>query len=200
MKRIGSAAAALALLLSTTALAQTDPATVPESPALPSATGEQQPDMQLPLPDLSTGMPESPEMPPDPMAAPVPAIPGDFDYGGEGIAMDPAGGMGPDAMNPAMGHGDMGDMIGPGGTMGQGEQPGGHGYQHGPQHHAEHHRMRNRGERHRSPGAVFRFKGGEGGPSITIKCADRDTTEECARAVLPLIERALPANGPAAIQ
>ena len=60
-------------------------------------------------------------------------------------------------------------------------------------HHAEHHGMDRRGGGMRdSEGAFFRFNGGENGPTFTIKCADRDTTLECANAIGPLLERFLP--------
>lgn len=39
-----------------------------------------------------------------------------------------------------------------------------------------------------SRGAVFRFSRGEGGPMIVIRCAERDTTQECADAVAPMLE------------
>lgn len=41
-------------------------------------------------------------------------------------------------------------------------------------------------------GAVFRFSGGEDGPSITIRCANRDTTQECVDAVGPMLQMMLP--------
>lgn len=43
-----------------------------------------------------------------------------------------------------------------------------------------------------SQGAVFRFSRGNGGPSIVIRCADRDTTQECVDAVGPMLQMMLP--------
>ena len=40
-------------------------------------------------------------------------------------------------------------------------------------------------------GAVFRFQQ-EGGPSFRIKCAARDTTLECASAIMPMLDRLMP--------
>jgi hypothetical protein len=59
----------------------------------------------------------------------------------------------------------------------------------------DHHRGMGRmmGMRDRGPqGAVFRFSRGEGGPSIVIRCADRDTTQECVDAIGPMLQMMLP--------
>jgi hypothetical protein len=46
-------------------------------------------------------------------------------------------------------------------------------------------------------GAVFRFNGGAGGASFTIRCAVQDTTQECVSAMLPLLDRVIPSAGQA---
>ncbi|HWT30561.1 MAG TPA: hypothetical protein VN240_05980 [Propylenella sp.] len=40
-------------------------------------------------------------------------------------------------------------------------------------------------------GAVFRFSRGEGGPSIVIRCAADDTTQQCVDAIMPMLETLL---------
>jgi hypothetical protein len=40
-------------------------------------------------------------------------------------------------------------------------------------------------------GASFRFSGGEHGPSIMIRCAARDSTEECVEAIMPMLDKLL---------
>jgi hypothetical protein len=67
----------------------------------------------------------------------------------------------------------------------------GHGWRH-----AQHHRWGGMGGRDRSSGAVFRLSRGEGGPSIVIRCAERDSTQECADAVMPMLERVFPDRRP----
>jgi hypothetical protein len=66
--------------------------------------------------------------------------------------------------------------------------------------HARHHGGggMGRGGRDRSSGAVFRLSRGEGGPSIVIRCAERDSTQECADAIMPMLERVFPDRRPAA--
>ena len=44
---------------------------------------------------------------------------------------------------------------------------------------------------HPPHGAFVRLSRGAGGPSITIKCADSDSTQECVDAIMPLLNRAL---------
>lgn len=51
-----------------------------------------------------------------------------------------------------------------------------------------HHGGRTMAHRGGSSGAAFRLSAGEGGPSVAIKCAARDSTDDCVEAVLPLIE------------
>jgi hypothetical protein len=51
---------------------------------------------------------------------------------------------------------------------------------------------RDRGRRRSAEGASFEFSRGKGGPSIRIECADRDTTQECVDAIVPLLEMVLP--------
>lgn len=41
-------------------------------------------------------------------------------------------------------------------------------------------------------GAFFRFRS-ENGPTIAIECADRDSTLECVNAIMPMLQRMLPA-------
>ena len=53
-------------------------------------------------------------------------------------------------------------------------------------------RDRDRGMRSRPEGASFEFSRGKGGPSVRIECADRDTTQECVDAIIPLLEVVLP--------
>lgn len=44
-----------------------------------------------------------------------------------------------------------------------------------------------------SEGALFRFRGGDDdGSSFVIRCAARDTTEECVEAIMPMLDRVLP--------
>lgn len=40
-------------------------------------------------------------------------------------------------------------------------------------------------------GAVFRFSGGKDGPGIVIRCAARDSTEECVEAIMPMLDKLL---------
>jgi hypothetical protein len=51
---------------------------------------------------------------------------------------------------------------------------------------------REHGGRRSAEGASFEFSRGKGGPSIRIECADRDTTQECVDAIIPLLEMVLP--------
>jgi hypothetical protein len=51
---------------------------------------------------------------------------------------------------------------------------------------------RDRARRQRAEGASFEFSRGKGGPSVSIECADRDTTQECVDAIIPLLELVLP--------
>jgi hypothetical protein len=51
---------------------------------------------------------------------------------------------------------------------------------------------RGRGGRRSAEGASFEFSRGKGGPSVRIECADRDTTQECVDAIMPLLELVLP--------
>jgi hypothetical protein len=53
-------------------------------------------------------------------------------------------------------------------------------------------RGREHGRRRSAEGASFEFSRGKGGPSIRIECADRDTTQECVDAIIPLLEMVLP--------
>jgi hypothetical protein len=48
------------------------------------------------------------------------------------------------------------------------------------------------GMRRDRDGASFRLSHGEGGPSVVIECADRDTTQECVEAIMPLLEMVVP--------
>ena len=41
-------------------------------------------------------------------------------------------------------------------------------------------------------GAEFRFRSGDDGPSFTIRCAERDTTQDCVDAVMPMIQTLTP--------
>ena len=59
----------------------------------------------------------------------------------------------------------------------------------------DHHPMMDgMGRRGRSgpQGAVFRFSRGSDGPSVVIRCADRDTTQQCVDAVRPMLQMMLP--------
>jgi hypothetical protein len=173
------AGAALALLLTGVAFAQTPPAPT-EGGALP------------PPPELAPGAPAAP-------AAGEPAA-------GEPAAGEPAASMDAEAENtPEAGAADaMRDMDrardrrerrdrrramrehrrGVMEDRGDDEQ-----YEW-----RDHHRgMGRMGMRSRGPqGAVFRFSRGEGGPSIVIRCADRDTTQECVDAIGPMLQMMLP--------
>jgi type IV secretory pathway VirB10-like protein len=53
-------------------------------------------------------------------------------------------------------------------------------------------RGRDRDRRRSAEGASFEFSRGKGGPSVRIECADRDTTQECVDAIVPLLELVLP--------
>ena len=123
-----------------------------------------------PPPELQSS-PQGIEIPPPP-----PAEPGfdasDDDSAGDAMRRDRRewrrGGMGGDGWR---GHGSRGM-----------------GY-HGPQHHGWANFMEER-----SRGARFTFSQGDGSPSVVIKCADGDTTLECANAVMPMLDRFLPAQ------
>ena len=77
-----------------------------------------------------------------------------------------------------------------------------HGYadrEHGKMHRRHMREMRRmaehgggRGMRRSAEGASFEFNRGKDGPSIRIECADRDTTQECVDAIIPLLEMVLP--------
>ena len=150
MPRTAMMGAALAVLLTSVAAAQTPPTPTPDE-APPAAVDPVEPEAAVP-----------PELPSE-------TTPG-------GSAVDPA-----DAM-------DRSDDD--------------HGYaerEHGKMH--QHHmramrgmveRERDRGRRSRAEGASFEFSRGKGGPSIRIECADRDTTQECVDAIIPLLEMVLP--------
>jgi hypothetical protein len=72
------------------------------------------------------------------------------------------------------GHHDRDDREKAHGDMGRDGGPRGHKR-------PDHHGMESRA-------AHFKFDAGPGGGKIDIKCADEDSTDECAEAVLPLIE------------
>jgi hypothetical protein len=73
------------------------------------------------------------------------------------------------------------------------ERRGDRGEHHGRAHRRMHAMMHGRPDMQRGrQGASFRFSQGDGGPTIHIECADRDTTEECVEAVMPMLEMVLP--------
>ena len=39
---------------------------------------------------------------------------------------------------------------------------------------------------------AFRLSHGDGGPSLSIRCADGDSTRACVDAIMPMIERLIP--------
>ena len=51
------------------------------------------------------------------------------------------------------------------------------------------------GMHHPGKGALFTFDRGRNRGSITIRCAEDDTTRECAEAVLPLLQAIMPNRG-----
>lgn len=159
--KVVATACALALLLSTAALAQTDPA-APESPS-----AELQPPAEMPGAVI-----ESPQ--PGDLEAAMPSDdPGD--------AADMHSGRGGEMRGRR--HAERGEWR----HHGRG---GPHGAQH--RHHRGWERKSGSAGQDRSPGARFSFNQGAGGPSIVIKCADEDSTLECANAVMPMLERFAP--------
>ena len=158
MKRTATIGAALLLLMSSAAFAQTEP----------------------PL-----------EMPGQ-TAPPPPVLSGE--------ALPP--GPGEESMGPGASGGDMQRERRERrrARRGNDDGPGMHG--HGMhRRYAEHHGMGGRrGGMRDSEGAFFRFRGVDGGPTVAIKCADRDTTLECVNAVMPMLERMLPQQGQSAGQ
>ena len=71
-------------------------------------------------------------------------------------------------------------------TAGQGERGGRHMMRDHPGWRMHHGGMGRGGQ-----GAVFRFSRGERGPSIVIRCAADDTTQECVDAIMPMLETLL---------
>ena len=69
-------------------------------------------------------------------------------------------------------------------TADRGMEGGHHGWR---RHHARHH-----GERSGPRGAAFRLSHGDDGPSLSIRCADGDSTQACVDAIMPMIERLIP--------
>ncbi len=71
-----------------------------------------------------------------------------------------------------------------------------HHWRRGMGHHGPHHGAWRDFHGEESRGAVFRLNLGPGSPNIVIKCADQDTTLECANAVMPLLNRVVPTPVP----
>jgi hypothetical protein len=63
-------------------------------------------------------------------------------------------------------------------------------------HHRDRDRDMRRAMRDRPDGAMFHWRDGEGA-SVVIRCADRDTTQECVDAIMPLLDRLAPGAMPA---
>ena len=167
MKQSVTIAAAIYLLTSAAAFAQTEP-------SMPDAT-------MAPPPDLQS-TPQNIEIPPPPAAEPGFDAPGgtaeaeaagDDDRGRarrewrRGRLVREDGGRG----RRGMGHGMMGRGMGPYGAGHDGWRA-----------------FEDAGSR----GARFTFSQGDGSPSVVIKCADEDSTLECANAVMPMLDRFLP--------
>jgi hypothetical protein len=73
------------------------------------------------------------------------------------------------------------------------ERRGGRDEHHGRGHRGMHAMMQGMHHMQRGrEGASFRFSEGDGGPTIRIECADRDTTQECVEAIMPMLEMVLP--------
>ena len=166
MNRIATSAAALALLMTSVAFAQTDPA-APDAP--PPAAGQ-----AAPAPTTEW---------------PVPAAPG-ADTGAQDSSR-PMDQFQADEDDDDEDEDEDEGRRGSDGARGAGE--GHRGGRHGMRDHPGwrmHHGM-GMGEQ----GASFRFSGGEHGPSIMIRCAARDSTEECVEAIMPMLDKLLQLRG-----
>lgn len=169
MTRIAITGAALALLMSGAALAQTNPPPMPQVPAAMPPV-ELQPTPGAEVPGSGPG-----DMPDQTMSTEGGDMATDDMRRGRRDRMRPRHHMGPEGWRD----------HGRGGT-GAGRHPYGRdGGMRG------HHGGRGGGEGRQ--GAEFTFSQGNGGPSITIRCANRDTTLECANAIMPMLEQMLPA-------
>ena len=150
MSRSALIGAALALLMTSTAFAQTNP---PGEP-------------------LGGAAPPPPELNVQPPPAPGPS-------GGEDADRGPMGGA------------EAGrDWPGP---RRDGDRRGWRGRYADADHHGRRHHLGGphgwRGDRE---GAFFRFRSGEeDGPTLAIQCADRDTTQACVEAIMPMLDRLL---------
>lgn len=154
MTRTAVIGAALALLMTSTAFAQTASPPAPGEPVTPPALGNEAP------------------------AEDVMSAPGPDD------AMSPAPMDDDEARDDARERRSDGDRRGWRERRGDIERPG----------------WRDRRGRHAggrggrdSEGAFFRFRGADG-QTIAIKCATRDSTEECVEAIMPMLDRMLPGD------
>ena len=128
----------------------------------------------------------------DPNTPPLPATQNDAGSDGGMQADGPGGGdPGPDGFGGPPGAGDRGGWGHRGWRHGAADGMGGPDGMHGPH-----------GWRHgpgmmppRSRGAVFRFVRGHDRGAIVIRCAEEDTTRECAEAVMPLLKALMPNRG-----
>ncbi|MDQ3561260.1 MAG: hypothetical protein M3453_19210 [Pseudomonadota bacterium] len=172
MKRLAMIGAALALLMTTGAFAQTNPPPVPQGPAAMPPV-ELQPPPGAEIPGSEPG-----GMPDQTMSSRDGDMASDDMRQGRRDRMRPRHRMGPEGWRD-------------GGPRGMGE---------GRRHDRPDRGMRDfhGGRGGARQGAEFTFSQGNGGPSITIRCANRDTTLECANAIMPMLEQMLPAPPPGA--
>jgi hypothetical protein len=160
---------AIALLMSSAAVAQSNPLAPGEAPPAP-AIDQIAPSAEAPL------LPSNPQ-------------PGDEAAGSSGMDHDAM--MGSDDMMDDDDEMDsMRDAEDRRGWRGRGH--GRHGYH--ARHWRNHHGRHGDGDR----GAVLSFSQGNGGPSFRIRCAEGDTSLECASAMMPIIDRLMPQQAPAA--
>lgn len=170
MTRTTMLGAAFAMLMSGAAFAQTNPAAPGEE--LPPAVDQIAPSAESPL------MPANP--PPE----------GEMPGAGMDGSMMGSGDMAEDNMTEA--------MRGDGGRRNWRARHGGpRGMHHGRRHWRDHHRGAygshgGEGDADEGRGAVLNFSQGGDGPSFRIRCADGDTTLECASAIAPILDRLIP--------
>ena len=187
MNRIATSAAALALLMTSVAFAQTDPA-APDAP--PPAAGQAAPATDMPVPAVpgaDTGAQDS--------SRPMDQFQADEDDDDEDEDEDERrrGGDGASGSGEGDRGGGGGDRAGAGPGGGDGDRGGRHGMRGHPgwrMHHPGAMEMGVGGQ-----GAVFRFSGGGDGPSLMIRCAARDSTEECVEAIMPMLDKLLQLRG-----
>jgi hypothetical protein len=183
MNRIATSAAALTLLMTSVAFAQTDPA-APDAP--PPAGSQAAPTTELPVPAVPGAGAQDSSRTMDQFQSNQDDDDEDEDEdeddrrrGGDGASGSGEGDRG----------GGGGDRAGAGPGGGDGDR-------------GSRHRMRGHpGWRMHHPGAmemgaggqgaVFRFSGGGDGPSLMIRCAARDSTEECVEAIMPMLDKLL---------